>query len=143
MKILAVPVDEPLPPFAAPAGDARASGTQSTAARDKDMAVRTAGVGTGIERPPGIGGLTSCGTPADRARSVSSVRELAVDLPDLTVEIIDAAGVLDDVRRDRPAVLPAGLCGNAGDCVALAPAAVTDHPLDLHVLRGVDHDDGV
>lgn len=45
--------------------------------------------------------------------------------------------------RDRQPLLARRLGGDPGQRLVDAPAAVVDHPLDLLLGRGVDHDHGI
>jgi hypothetical protein len=52
-------------------------------------------------------------------------------------------GVLHDVGREGEPLLPRGLCAHPRLGVLAGPAAITQHPLELHLGGRVDHDDGI
>src|SRR5690349_444309 len=65
------------------------------------------------------------------------------DLVDAGGQLVEGAGVVDDVGGDREPVVAGRLGCDAGLGVLPAPPAVADHPLDLDLGGDVDDDDRV
>src|SRR6478609_3796072 len=88
------------------------------------------------------------GISAERVRqlereALQKLRRLGPDLLDAGAQVGQRAVVDDEVRRDRAALLRRRLRADPRLGVLAGPAPVAEHPLDLHLDRRLDHDDGV